>query len=191
MNASDFYTSPNPIAGDYSRFRVEERLLLSGHSHQAWPDCAFEAQAQSWLDAAEMVDDKWPTAMAKADEVRAGYAALLGEPDADIALGQSTNDLVIRLLSALPFGKRPKLVSTDGEFHTLRRLLDRLSEEFLEIEKVPASPVEQISERLIDAIDDRTSAVLTSSVLFQSGRIVPGLRDVAAACEKGGRGVRH
>ena len=50
-------TEPDPIdasalAEHYSRFRVSERLLLTGHSHQAWPDVAFEAQQRVWLDAA-------------------------------------------------------------------------------------------------------------------------------------------
>ena len=45
----------NPLAGHYSRFRVADRVLLTGHSHQAWPDVAFEAQQRAWLDAAEFV----------------------------------------------------------------------------------------------------------------------------------------
>ena len=57
MRAEELRASPNPLAADYSRFRVGERLLLTGHSHQAWPDCGFEAQQQAWLDAAERVDD--------------------------------------------------------------------------------------------------------------------------------------
>src|SRR5687768_6841262 len=109
------------LAADYSRFRVAERLLLTGHSHPAWPDCGFVAQQQAWLDAAELVDDKWPRAFAKADDVRRGYARLLGEPDADVALDQNTLDLVVRFLSALPWRTRPRIVSTDGEFHTIRR----------------------------------------------------------------------
>ena len=55
---------PNPIdasalAEHYTHFRVSERLLLTGHSHQAWPDVAFEAQQRAWLDAAQHVDRKW------------------------------------------------------------------------------------------------------------------------------------
>ena len=46
----------NPLASHYSRFHVAERLLLTGHSHQAWPDVSFDAQQQAWLDAAEFVD---------------------------------------------------------------------------------------------------------------------------------------
>jgi selenocysteine lyase/cysteine desulfurase len=186
MNLADLSGSPSALAPHYTRFRVADRLLLTGHSHQAWPDCGFEAQQQAWLDAAEWVDDKWATAFAKADAVRRGYARLLGEPDADIALGQNTLELLIRLLSALPLKRRPKLVSTDGEFHSLRRLLDRLAEECLEIVKVPADPVELLAERLAAAVDDRTAAVLASSVLYETARIVPGLPEVAAACTRHG-----
>ncbi|PYR64621.1 MAG: hypothetical protein DMF88_22635, partial [Acidobacteria bacterium] len=50
------------LAAHYSRFRVTERVLLTGHSHQAWPDVGFEAQQRAWLDAAELVDDKWDRA---------------------------------------------------------------------------------------------------------------------------------
>ena len=64
---ADLCTSPNGIAPDYSRFRVSERLLLSAHSHQAWPDRGFEGQQEAWLDAAELVDRKWDRAFAKAE----------------------------------------------------------------------------------------------------------------------------
>ncbi|MGH7588422.1 MAG: hypothetical protein ACRELU_07515, partial [Gemmatimonadota bacterium] len=86
LQPEDLYSSPNALAPSYSRFRVADRLLLSGHSHQAWPDRGFEGQRQAWLDAAELVDDKWERAFARADRVRAGYTRLLGDPDGSIAL---------------------------------------------------------------------------------------------------------
>src|SRR5436190_20742258 len=98
MKPSDLYASPNALARHYTRFRVSERLLLTGHSHQAWPDVSFEAQAESWLDAAEQVDDKWDNAFAfkKAGQVRQGFARLLAEPpDAAIALAGNTHELVV------------------------------------------------------------------------------------------------
>ena len=177
----------NPLAKHYSRFRVAERLLLTGHSHQAWPDAGFEGQIEAWSDAAELVDDKWERAFAKADRVRQGYAGLLGAATDEIALGTSTFELVTRFLSALPLAERPRFVSTDGEFHTLRRLLDRLAETgALEIVKIAAEPVETLAERLAAAIDDRTTAALLSSVLYVSSRIVPDLRVVAEACGRAG-----
>ena len=67
--------NPEDLAKHYTRFRVSERILLTGHSHQAWPDVAFEAQQQAWLDAAELVDDVWDKAFEKANEVRRGSRA--------------------------------------------------------------------------------------------------------------------
>jgi kynureninase len=174
------------LAQYYSRFRVAERLLLTGHSHQAWPDVSFEAQQRAWLDAAELVDRKWERAAEQAARVQAGFRRLLADPDGDIALGQNTHELVTRLLSALPLGERPKLVTSDGEFHTIRRQLDRLAEESLAIVKVAARPADTLADRLSDLVDDRTACVLMSSVLYETAEIVPGLDIVARACNRHG-----
>ena len=138
-------TEPNLIdasalAGHYTHFRVSERLLLTGHSHQAWPDVAFEAQQRAWLDAARHVDRKWDLAEVKAERYRESVAALLDDQTGFVALGQSTHELVTRVLSALPLAARPRLVTTNGEFHSIRRQLDRLSEEGVELIKVAALP---------------------------------------------------
>lgn len=186
MMPAALYESPNALAPHYSRFRVAERLLLTGHSHQAWPDVGFEAQAESWLDAARHVDDKWEHAFARAEAVKAGFARLLGELGGTIALAGNTHELVVRLLSALPLARRPRLLTTDGEFHTIRRQLDRLSEEGIEVVRVPEAPVDTVCARLAAAVDDRTALVLVSAVFFDSGRIAPGLPQVAAACRRHG-----
>jgi kynureninase len=182
--------SPESLAPHYSRFRVAERLLLTGHSHQAWPDCGFEAQQQAWLDAAELVDHKWGRAEEVAEQVRQGWRVRLGEPGPTFALGQNTHEVVGRVLSALPLwgpGGRPRLVTTSGEFHTIRRQLDRLGEEHgVIVAKVDPQPVATLSERLAAEVDDRTAAVLVSSVLFETSEIVPHLDTVAAACAQHG-----
>jgi kynureninase len=176
----------NPLARHYTRFRVAERLLLSGHSHQAWPDVALEGQVEAFEDAARDVDEKWERAFAKADEVRAGYRALLADPGGEIALGTSTHELVLRFLSAIELRARPRLVSTDGEFHTLRRQLGRLDEAGVDVVRLPAEPADTLAERLADAVDERTAAVLVSAVLFETSRIVPGLDALARACAGAG-----
>lgn len=177
---------PEALAPHYSRFRVSERLLLTGHSHQAWPDVAFEGQQQAWLDAAELADHKWEKAEAKAERFRRGVTNLLDDPGGHIALAPNTHELVVRFLSALPLPERPRLVTTDGEFHTIRRQLDRLAEESIEVVRVAACPAETLAERLVDAVDGRTAAVLVSSVLFQNAHIVPGLGGVMEACQRAG-----
>jgi kynureninase len=174
--------TPNALAAHYSAFRVADRLLLTGHSHQAWPDVAREGQLEAFEDAALLVDEKWDRAFAKAEEVREGFRRLLAEPDAEIALAQNTHELVTRFLSALDLRRRPRLVTSDGEFHTLRRQLARLGEEGLEVVRLPAHPAETLTERMATALDRPTSAVLVSAVLFETGRIVPQLGVLAQAC---------
>ncbi|PRX49499.1 selenocysteine lyase/cysteine desulfurase [Prauserella shujinwangii] len=176
----------NDLARHYSRFRVAERLLLTGHSHQAWPDVAREGQLEAFDDAARDVDAKWAAAFAKAEEVREGFRVFLGEPGAELALGANTHELLVRLLSALDLRSRPRLVTTDGEFHTVRRQLARLAEEGVEVVRVPAEPAGTLAERLAAEADDRTAAVLVSRVLFATARLVPGLGDLAAACARRG-----
>jgi kynureninase len=180
------YQIPNALAPFYSRFEVGKRLLLTGHSHQAWPDCGFEAMQQSWLDAAQLLDHKWDLAFAQADRVRAGFARLLGCPAGEIALGPSVHDLLVRFLSALPLRTRPRIITTDGEFHSVRRQLDRIEEEGIDIIRIPSSPADVVSERLIARIDDRAAAVIVSSVFFRTGEIVPNLGDVLRKCQEAG-----
>jgi len=187
LTAQDLARSPSPLAPHYSRFRVGERLLLTGHSHQAWPDVAFEGQVDAWVDAAELVDDKWVRAAEVAQRVRRGFARLLGARENEIALAPNTHELVLRFLSALPLRARRRLVTTDGEFHSIRRQFDRLAEEgTLEIVKVSADPAGAVAERLRAAVNDKTAAVLASSVLFGNAHIVDDLGSVLDACRRAG-----
>jgi kynureninase len=184
---ADLAASPNALAPHYSRFRLDERVLLTGHSHQAWPDVALDGLVEAYDDAARWVDDKWDRAEAKADEVRDGYRRLLADPEGAVALAESTHHLVVRWLSGLDLvGRRPRLVTTDGEFHSLRRQLARLGEAGVELVRLPAEPVGTLAERLAAAVDDRTAAVMVSSVLFESALIVGHLGELAGACRARG-----
>jgi kynureninase len=186
IELDDLRRTPNALAADYSAFRVADRLLLTGHSHQAWPDVAREGQLEAFEDAALRVDEKWDRAFAKAEAVRNGFRRLLGEPGAEIALGQNTHELVTRFLSALDLRGRPRLVTSDGEFHTLRRQLAALDEAGLEVVRLPARPTETLAERMAAVLDERTSAVLVSAVLFETAHIVPRLDELAEACAAAG-----
>lgn len=183
---AELYSSPNALARHYGRFRVEERILLSGHSHQAWPDRAFDGMAAAFRDAAEHVDDKWERALAKADRVRDGYRALVGDPTGLYSLASATHDLLVKLLSALDWSKRRRLVTTDREFYSLERQLRRLEEEGIEVVRMAAHPAESVGERLAKAIDDATTAVFVSTVFFSSGHVAGDLTPAAEACRRHG-----
>ena len=175
----------------YEQFKVSERILLSGHSHQAWPDVAKQGLLKCFDDAAKHIDDKWQAAFEKADRVRDFYRGLLGERDAQIALGASTHELLLRFLSDLNCFKRPmhrpiKIVTTDGEFHSLRRQLNRLKVLNIDIEVVPVQPSSTLSERIIDKLDDKTDAVMVSAVFFATSEIFKEVGLVAKAAASAG-----
>jgi kynureninase len=182
----ELHRSPNALAPHYSRFGVSERLLLTGHSHQAWPDRAYQGQLQAWEDAAKHADLKWDQAFARAEAVRQGFSRLLDDPDGLYSLAASTHDLLVRFLSALQLTERPRLVVTDCEFHSLRRQTDRLSEAGIEIQRIPSHPAHSVGERLAAAVDDRTAAVMVSTVFFRDAHIAGDLSAAAEACRRHG-----
>jgi kynureninase len=185
-DSKSLYQSPNALAPHYSRFRVDERLLLTGHSHQAWPDRSESGHHRAWDDAASFVDEKWERAFERANRVRSGYARLLDARPEEICLAASTHELVVKWLSALPLRERPRVVTSDAEFHSARRQLKRLEEEGLEVVMVAATPAQTVGERLAAAVDDRAAAVIVSSVFFDTAEIASGLDLVAAKCAKHG-----
>ncbi len=180
---------PEALRPAYSAFLREGRVLLTGHSHQAWPDVAREGLVRSFEDAAEHVDDKWARAAAMADRVREAVVEQLGGRAADVALGQSTHELVTRLLSGLDLRRRPHLVTTTGEFHSLSRLLRGLVEVGLEVTFVDTQPVPTLAARLARAVREDTAAVLASSVLFETSSVVPGMEEAIAAAHRVGAEV--
>jgi len=176
---------PRAVAAHYTAARVHERLLLTGHSHQAWPDVARGAQLEAFDDATELVDEKWGRAFAKAEQVQDGWLRWLGDDGSGVVtLADSTHTLLVRLMSSLDWTESPRVVTTDGEFHSARRQLARLAETGVEVVRVPAEPVTTLAERVAAQVDDRTAMVLVSKVLFATAAVVPGLAAVAAASRR-------
>lgn len=176
MNVPDL----EAIRGAYSRFLGQSagRVLLTGHSHQAWPDAARDAMAAYFDDSARLVDDKWSEQVFPRVE-RVGRQALLrlGLDETDpVAFGRSTHELVYRLLSCLPPGA--SIVTTTGEFHSLDRQLRRLEEDGLAVRWTQASPRHGLAARLIDAIRPGVALVALSAVFFEDAFVLEHLASV-------------
>jgi len=177
---------PGALRPHYASFLREGRVLLTGHSHQGWPDVAREGMTDAFDAAALHVDDKWGEAFAAADAVRENVAAVIGGSASRVALGGSTHELVVRLLSALPLGKKRHIVTTGGEFHTLYRQLSRLAEEGVTVDFVAPQPLDTLAARLAEKVRADTAALFVSTVLFETGSLVPNLAQaVRAAKERG------
>lgn len=166
----------------YRSFLRPGRILLTGHSHQAWPDVAEEAQKKAFQDASTFVDDKWSQAVfptmarvARAISTRLGFAA-----DEPIAFGQSTHELCVRLLSCFAWDASTRVVTTTGEFHSLDRQLRRLEESGVRVAWVDAAERQTLAERVVDAIAPGTSLVALSVVLFEDAWVVRELDAIAA-----------
>ncbi len=162
----------------YRRFLQDKegQALLTAHSHQAWPDVAREAQLRAFDDAARWMDDKWGVVF---EEVVPDFAALtcarLGSsrPD-DLAFAPNTHELVYRLLSC--FAPDARVVTTDGEFHSLRRQLVRSAEDGLRVSWVDTHEPASLVRRLLAAVDrERTDLVAVSQVFFATARVFTDL----------------
>lgn len=175
----------------YARFlsspEAEGRVLLTGHSHQAWPDVARDALLACYDDAARLVDDKWGAVFERVDSVGRRVLARMGFDAGDpIAFGKSTHELVFRLMTCLPLREGTRIVTTDSEFHSLHRQASRLAEEGVEVAWVPGFPREGLAERLIAAITPATRMVAFSAVMFEDAFVVPRLGEILARAREVG-----
>jgi len=167
----------------YSHFDVSNRLLFSGHSHQAWPDVALEGLKESFHTAATQVDNKWEHAFQQAETLRNYLRDYYDDPDGLYCLAENTHLLLVSWLSSFDLREKSKIVTTDGEFHSMYRQLRRLGEEGLEIEMVEAES-DNIVEQVEKAADEKTAAIMLSRVYFESSiinRFIPQIAAVARA----------
>jgi len=167
----------------YSHFDVANRLMFSGHSHQAWPDVALEGLKEGFMEAAAMVDEKWPSAFEKTEVLRGWLRNFYDDPDGLYTVSQNTHDVLVRLLSSFDWS-RGRVVTTDGEFHTVFRQMKRLEEVGVPVEKVPVFPLKGIAERFRLALHAPATVVIVSRVFFMNALVLDELPQIAAICRE-------
>ena len=178
---------PLDLSAAFSRFRAADphRLHFAAHSHHLWPDVSFAAQALAWEDAARYVDDKWDVVLGEVwPAVAAHLSRHLGLPDpATLVPAPNTLEFVTRLLSCGPAGRPLRVMTTDGEFHSFRRQIERLAEDDLVAPTVvPVEPFETLAVRLIAAARaQRPDMVYVSQVFFNSGFALSDLNSLVDA----------
>lgn len=159
------------------------RLHFAAHSHHPWPDVSLAAHQQAWLDAATHADDKWDVVFGEViPEAQRHVAAELGLSNpASLVFAPNTHELVLRLLSCLP--ERPRIVTSDAEFHSFERQTRRLEEDGLvHVTRVASEPFATFPERLVQTAQRQAAQlVFVSHVFFNSGAVVSGLDALVAA----------
>ena len=171
----------------FSRSLAEARgrLHLAAHSHHLWPDASFDGHMQAWQDAATLWDAKWTRIMGEVlPEAQRHIAHHLNIPDpACVAFAPNTHDFVRRLLSALPATRPPRILTTDGEFHSFARQIARLEEDrLLDVHRVPVFPLSSFTERFAEKVRAAPyDLVFVSHVFFESGYAIPDLHPIIEA----------
>src|SRR4029077_15228185 len=96
-------------------------------------DVARNADIKAWDDAARLTDDKWDNVLNTVwPEVSAAIAGHLRLADATTLVpAPNTHEFVNRLLSCGPTEGAPRVLTTDGEFHSFRRQSERLAKDGL------------------------------------------------------------
>ncbi|MCZ6505037.1 MAG: aminotransferase [Actinobacteria bacterium] len=170
---------------DFSRFlgSQPDRLHFAAHSHHPWPDVSYHAHQQAWLDAAEMIDDKWAhifgTVIPRATQ---RIASILGLASSEtLIIAPNTHELLVRVFSCLEPPVR--VLTTDSEFHSFTRQSKRWEEEGLAIvDRVPAEPFDTFSDRFTrEARAGVHDLIFLSEVFFNSGFVVPNLNRIVSS----------
>ncbi|WP_240596818.1 hypothetical protein [Rhodohalobacter barkolensis] len=170
----------------YSHFNVANRLLFTGHSHQAWPDVAFDGVREYMQIAADQVDTKWATAFEKTEVLRSYLRKYYDDPTGKYCREQNTHVLMISWLSSLDLKNKPKIITTTGEFHSMYRQLRRYREEGYEIVFLPHEDDDQLLASVKEELDDRTAAVMLSRIYFETSEVNTKLPEIAAATKEAG-----
>jgi selenocysteine lyase/cysteine desulfurase len=169
----------------FSRYTESEpgRLHFAAHSHHPWPDVSYEAQQRAWLDAIEMLDDKWDHVFGTVlPRVATRVARVLGLSDPSaITFAPNTHEFLVRIFSCLEPPVR--VLTTDAEFHSFQRQSRRWEEAGLAlIDRIPAEPFDTFAERFTrEARAGAHDLIYLSQVFFDSGFVVPELDRVVSS----------
>lgn len=164
----------------------EMRLHFAAHSHHPWPDVSFEAQIQYWEDTARWADLKWEKIIFTqvVPELQDIIARILNLSNPrNIAFAPNTHEFVLRLLSCLPQGRVPRVVTTDSEFYSFDRQTRRLAEDgLIDLVRIDTAPFDTFEARFKDAVSaPDVDMVFFSHVFFNSGHVIQDVASIVAA----------
>ena len=167
----------------FSRFHLQhpDEVFFTAHSHHFWPDCTRDAMLRYWDDSARYVDEKWnPIFSEVISETQNLICERIGVSDPEqIVFAPNTHEFVCRLLSCFE-QQTVSIVTTDSEFHSFRRQIQRLEESSkVTCHRVATAPIADFNQHFATAIkDQQPNLVFLSHVFFNSGIATPMLHDL-------------
>ncbi|MBE1300546.1 MAG: aminotransferase class V-fold PLP-dependent enzyme [Alteromonadaceae bacterium] len=143
------------------------------HSHHYWPDITRDAMIAYWDDSAAYVDEKWDFFFQeKVPALQRHIANLLNTQQPEqVVFAPNTHELLFRVLTSFDLSEPLKIVTTDSEFHSFTRQVNRLDElNNVEIVRVQAQPFATFETRFVEAIKaNNPDLIFFSQVFFNSG----------------------
>jgi selenocysteine lyase/cysteine desulfurase len=152
------------------RFPVfQHKVYLNSCSQGALAD-SVRAAYDDYLRSLESEGSQWNHWVDRAERARAAFARVLHtEPD-NVAVTTSASAGVSAVASALDFGERDTVVTTDLEFPTIGQIWHAQERRGARVVHVPAEADNTLSlDRLAEAIDDRTAIVSVTHVCYRNG----------------------
>jgi len=160
----------------------------ASHSHHFWPDVTREAGLKYWDDSAKFVDDKWNHIFGeKIPAVQKLIAEVLNLSNPEqIVFAPNTHELVYRLLSCFDPRKTISILTTDSEFYSFDRQVNRLEEDKLvSTDKIATQPFDDFEARFIKKItDNHYDMIFLSHVFFNSGMAVKNLKKIVESVKE-------
>ena len=151
----------------------------ASHSHHYWPDVTRQATLDYWDDSAKFVDDKWANIFGvKLPNVQRLIADVLNLSNPNqIVFAPNTHEFVVRLLSCLKPGKKIRVLTTDSEFYSFDRQINRLIDDGqIEVVKVPTQDFDVFENRFKQHLRaEHWDLVFVSQVFFNSGMAIKDL----------------
>lgn len=92
----------------------------------------------------------------------------------NITFAPNTHELLFRLITCFDLRKNINILTTDSEFHSFNRQVNRLNEwDNINITKVPVEPIENFHERFLkESLKKDYDIVFLSQVFFNSGHSI-------------------
>lgn len=174
------------VGGIRHRFPIfEHRVYLNSCSQGALSD-SVRAAYESYLAGLESEGSLWSHWVERAEVLRGGYARLLGADPAGIAVTTSASAGIDAVASALDFGGRDTVVTTDLEFPTSAQIWHAQERRGARVVHVKSNEDNTLPlERMAEAIDDRTAIVSITHVCYRNGSLLDVAAIAALAHERG------
>jgi selenocysteine lyase/cysteine desulfurase len=152
---------------------VSTCVYLNSNSTGAVPRGVRDVLDDYWETIAGWRDEVWETWWPALHAYADALAALIGAPAGSVVTDVNVSTLLGRLLTALDFRERPRVVTTDLEFPSVPFVLRAFERFGVDVVQVPsAGGVEVDVERLLEAIDDRVRLVFVSHATFATGAML-------------------